>query len=201
MSSYEDYINFASKRKVSSEMRALALRWNKVAEAGIDLFNIFFCEDSSKQGFIDYLHQIDDPDPLGVAMFRPHSRDCASNLVSPSLQCDIGRFFLSLNVHIDREKTGPWLRDYFLPYYDFQRRELPPDVIADLVFQVTDTAARCGAAYTQEALRAFIETLLNVKEIEKDILGELLEEDVFRNPLEWVITLENEDDVNNAYVG
>lgn len=201
MHNYEDYIDFASKRKVSSKMRALALRWSRVAEAGVDfLFNAFFREDGSEQGFIDYLHQIDGPDALAVATFRPNFYDNKRELISPSLQCDVGRVFLNLNVSLGREKTGSWLRDYFLPRYDFQRRELPSDVIADLVFQVTDAAARCGATYTQEALGVFIKTLLNVKEIEKDILGQLLEEDVFHNTPEGVITLKNEDDINNAYV-
>ena len=90
------------------------LRWSRVAEAGVDLlFNTFFCEDGFEQGFIDYLHQIDGPDALAVAIFRPNFYDNKRELISPSHQCDVGRVFLNSPVHQPCKKG---LKSYSLGY-------------------------------------------------------------------------------------
>lgn len=90
------------------------LRWSRVAEAGVDfLFNTFFCEDGFEQGFIDYLHQIDGPDALAVAIFRPNFYDNKRELISPSHQCDVGRVFLNRPVHQPCKKG---LKSYSLGY-------------------------------------------------------------------------------------
>ncbi len=180
-----DYTKYVSKRPISTDTRAKITYWNA---RGIKY--------GDGDAFVD---DVGPTQSTGVTDFWPwvylHHSPWA---LSPELVCDIGKVDLSLDEVRDAEKSGSWLRDYFLPYYDKKRHELPESVIGELIFQVTDAAAKNGATYTEEALGAFVWALENIKEHEEEILGELLFGDVLAECPKEYMTLEHEDGAHDS---
>ena len=180
-----DYTKYVSKRRISTDMREKITYWNA---RGIKY--------GDGDAFVD---DVGPTQTTGVANFWPWVyRPRSTCGLSPELVCDTGVVKLNLNERIDTEKSGSWLRDYFLPYYDKERHELPESVIGELVFQVTDAAARNGATYTEGALESFVRALENIKDYEDKILSELLLGDVLTACPEEYQTLEHEDGAGNS---
>lgn len=161
----DKYSKYISQRPLSEEMREKVLLWSKDVE-------------SYRENIDDKL--LSDCKAENLAFFWVQGYRYGENNLSPHLECDMGYVDLNINsyrgVYEERKegsKSGSWLDDYFVPFYDREKKKLPSEVIGELVWHVTDTAALNGASYTEQALENFIRELESIGEKEDKIIKTL----------------------------
>jgi len=197
LSGYIDkYSKYFSQRPLSEEMREKFSAWNKKGWRCV-------CETEKEK--VEEAFKLIDFGSLDSEAVSFFFSDYDREPLELSVDTDAGVLYLDIwgdfEDHKKRKEgeTGSWLIDYFLPFYDKENKSLPEHVIGELVFQITDLAARVGATIPEEELEAFISKLENIKEYECKIFEHLTLNNAYDHAPISILDVEN-DFIDGALV-